>query len=108
MFRNFSQRIAALAAVAMSGIGGFEHQLKSGRYTNKLGNHTGFRKAADGRQIAMYDGTGRNGTTMFYPNGAKERARRMRQIARGQLTASNGLVRGAHFPKVNSHGRVVR
>jgi hypothetical protein len=51
-----------------------------------------------------HDGT-RHSTTTFYPNGGQERARRMRQIARGQLTASNGLVRGASFPKVNSHGQ---
>lgn len=98
MFRNFSQRIAALAAVAMSGIGGFEHQLKSGRYTNRLGNWLGGKR---------YDGTRRNSTT-FNINGGQECARRMRQIERGQLTASNGLVRGSHFPKVNSHGQVVR
>ena len=103
MFRNFVGKVAALAAAAMKGVGGFEHQLKTGRYTRKLGNHTGFRD-----QTAVYDGTSGRSTTHFYPNGARERARRMRQIARGQLTASNGLVRGHGFPKVNSHGQAAR
>ena len=68
---------------------GFEHNLRTGRYT---------RSAADRTHSTMFDST----------NGAKERARRMRQIERGQLTASNGLVRGPEFPKVDSHGRVAR
>lgn len=69
-------------------VNGFEHNLKTGRYT---------RSRAD-----------RHSSTSFKPNGAGERARRMRQIAAGTLTASNGLVRGPNFPKVNSHGRVER
>lgn len=32
------------------------------------------------------------GGVTYKPNGERERARRMRQIRRGQLTASNGLV----------------
>jgi hypothetical protein len=31
---------------------------------------------------------------MFKPNGARECERRRRQIAKGQLTVSNGLFRG--------------
>lgn len=80
---------AAMAAmVPLQRVNGFEHQLKTGRYT---------RSRAD-----------RHSSTSFKPNGAGERARRMRQIAAGTLTASNGLVRGPNFPKVNSHGRVER
>jgi hypothetical protein len=44
------------------------------------------------------------------PNGIQECARRMRQIARGQLTVSNGLVAAGPGPQfcVNSHGKIVR
>jgi hypothetical protein len=70
-------------------VNGFERNLRTGRYT---------RSAADRAHSTTFHGT----------NGAKERARRMRQIERGQLTASNGLVRGAQFSKVDSHGRVAR
>lgn len=79
---------AAVGLAPLQRVNGFEHQLKSGRYT---------RSPAD-----------RHSSTSFKPHGAQERARRMRQIAAGTLTASNGLVRGPNFPKVNSHGRVER
>jgi len=102
MFRKVSLMAAAALAAMVKGVGGFEHQLKTGRYTNRLGNHAGLK----GR-FERYDGT-RGNTTTFKPNGGQERARRMRQIERGQLTASNGLVRGFHFLKVNSHGQVDR
>jgi hypothetical protein len=88
--------IAAGVAAMLSGgaallnkVNGFERNLRTGRYT---------RTASDRA----------HSTTFHKTNGAKERARRMRQIERGQLTASNGLVRGAQFPKVDSHGRVAR
>lgn len=35
----------------------------------------------------------RNKTTIWRPNGKREVARRLRQIAAGQLTVSNGLVK---------------
>lgn len=36
-------------------------------------------------------------TTVFRPNGKREVARRLRQIAAGQLTRSNGLVTAAEL-----------
>lgn len=100
MLNKFLGRVAA---AVMPVIRGFEHQLRTGRYTKRLGNQTNY----DGRFV-RYDGTSRRSTTMFYPNGIGERTRRMRQISYGQLTASNGLVRGTNFPKVDSHGRIAR
>jgi hypothetical protein len=56
------------------------------------------------------------GSSSFKPNGAQECARRMRQIAAGYLTGSNGLLlvgaRNGDLRNVrtacNSHGEVVR